>query len=58
MFECVYVEVLKCEVGVVFLGDFWYARGAILVESFNEALALMLSVKWMVLMIMILGNYD
>ena len=56
--ERVHAEALKREAGVVFLGDFWHARGAIPVEPLTEALALISSAKWTAPTIMIPGNHD
>jgi len=51
-------EALARDAGVVFLGDFWHARGALPVEPLNEALAMMSSREWCVPTIMIPGNHD
>jgi len=54
----VHDEAVATRAGVLFLGDFWHARGAIPVEPLNEALALMSSTKWTAPTIMIPGNHD
>ena len=54
----VHAEATAQNAGVVFLGDFWHARGAIPVEPLNEALALMSSANWTAPTIMIPGNHD
>ena len=51
-------EARAMKAGVVFLGDFWHARGAIPVEPLNEALQLMSSANWTAPTIMIPGNHD
>ena len=51
-------EAVRTGAGVVFLGDFWHARGAIPVEPLNEALSLMSSANWRTPTIMIPGNHD
>ena len=56
--ERVHAEAVEKKCGVLFLGDFWHARGAIPVEPLNEALALMSSSKWTAPTIMIPGNHD
>lgn len=62
VFTCVqalkiaHAEALKRDAGVLFLGDFWHARGALAVEPLN--LILKELQYWSVPVIMIPGNHD
>ncbi|CAN8062574.1 unnamed protein product [Agarophyton chilense] len=49
-------EALKRDTGVLFLGDFWHARGNLPVEPLNAILQSFS--KWKVPLIMIPGNHD
>jgi DNA repair exonuclease SbcCD ATPase subunit len=46
----------KVETGIIFLGDFWHARGALRVELLNRVLRALQ--KWTVPVVMIPGNHD
>ena len=54
--RAVHEAAIERDAGIVFLGDFWHARGAIPVEPLVDALAEI--AKWRVPAVMIPGNHD
>ena len=54
--RAVHETALERDAGIIFLGDFWHARGAIPVEPLVDALAEIS--KWRVPAVMIPGNHD
>ena len=54
--RAVHEAALERDAGIVFLGDFWHARGAIPVEPLVDALSEIS--KWRVPAVMIPGNHD
>ncbi|CDF41398.1 unnamed protein product [Chondrus crispus] len=62
VFTCVqalkiaHAEALKRDAGIVFLGDFWHARGSLAVEPLNIILEELQ--HWSVPVVMIPGNHD
>ena len=54
--RAVHETALERDAGIVFLGDFWHARGAIPVEPLVDALSEIS--KWRVPAVMIPGNHD
>ena len=54
--RAVHETAIERDAGIVFLGDFWHARGAIPVEPLVDALAEI--AKWRVPAVMIPGNHD
>lgn len=54
--QIAHTEALKRNAGILFLGDFWHARGALPVEPLNLVLKELES--WSVPVVMIPGNHD